>query len=363
MAQSPATHGERMDPLSIASDADDTATSLIIPSAPEASAVPRPSNIGTLWVEDEYNALEREQKPLWDASGEDAAREPRATAASEELSATAAEWLLKAHERVVDATLQRYLDTVAALSAYRRRAVGSKRWYLLGKVGLFLGDLAGFASAAIWLGEEIPLAASLAMSAATATIAAGLIGTEIRDIRTRKARAHALSEEVPETLDSFRHLFAVADDGERHIWQVVKVSLLTAGMIGVGIGTLRAAVDDPLVGLVFGAIALAVAGGSFLISYAGADQIADLIDHTRADYVRAESEHRRMAGDPSWRVRAKARADEASVRAEHGHRGRAAQDHVQALKHRVLRSNPQVAGHGPGTQAAGRAVRREEGQR
>lgn len=363
MSNSSNTNTSRLDPLVVAGDAEDVASGIIIPSVSEASAIPRPTEVDQLWVDDEYDELEREQEPLWDASGEEASRDPGTIAAREELSATTAEELLASHLRHVDDSSQRYLDTLSALARFRRRAHGSKPWYQFGKVGLFLGDVSGVAAAAILLGDEILLALLLALSAATATIAAGLIGTEVRDSRTRRARASAYGDDLPDDLVPFAHLFSEADSGEHRLWPVVKVSFATAAMIGLGIGTLRAVVDDPLVGIVFGGFALAVAGGSFLVSYAGADQVADLIDHAQADYKKADAEHRRMAADTSWKDHAAAKVNEASIRAEHAHRARAAQDHVRALKFRVLRINPHVAGHGRGAPAVGRTLRREEAPR
>jgi len=348
-----------LDPLVIAGNAEDVADQILLPQAPEASALPRPGQVDALWVEHEYDALGAEQRPLWEASAQEASRPSLQAAAGARLAADAAERLLGSHQMVVDAAQQRYLDTMAVLAAHRRRAEGTKVWYQLAKTGFLLGDLAGFASAALWLGEEIPIALALALSAAVATIAAGLVGVELRDVRGRRRR-HRPADDLTGPERQFAHLFTGDDQGASLLKRIIQVSLATAGMIGIGIGALRATVDDPVVGLVFGGIALAVAGGSFLVSYAGADEIADLIDHAHKDYVEANAAHRQMATDPVWQRHAAAQVDADNAIAEHAHRADAAQHHVKALKWRILRQNPHIAGHGPGTPAVGRTSRREE---
>ncbi len=141
--------------------------------------------------------------------------------------------------------------------------------------------------------------------------------------------------------------------------RVLLLSLATALTIGVGIGALRAAVDDPLVGLIFAGIALAVASGSFLVSYAGADEVADLIDLHQADYDTQQQHHLKLAADTDWQTWAEHSTEEASLREEFTARGDAATRQLQALKWRILRGNPGVAGHGPRPDdAIGRAPRK-----
>lgn len=352
------TEASRLDPLIIAGENDALADGLLLPQAPDASALARPGMVDKLWVEREYTELEAEQDPAWAAAGREAARVAQVSAAGQQLAAASARSVVEGDLLVLQAAREFLLDAQVALAPYRRRGYGSKIWYQLAKAGFVLGDLAGFASAAIWLGEEIPLAITLAVSAATATVAAGFIGAEVKDVRGREQRARPL-EELNERECRFPNLFTRPTSGGRVLGWVAKISAGTAGMIGLGIGTLRAVVDDPLVGIVFGGIALAVAGGSFLVSYAGADEVADLIDQTEHDYKKAYTRHLALASSPVWRQHARSLAEAESLLAEHELRGRAAGDHLRALKWRVLRQNPHVAGHGTAASSVGRITRTE----
>ncbi|MGO2140776.1 MAG: hypothetical protein ACTH30_10200 [Leucobacter sp.] len=228
----------------------------------------------------------------------------------------------------------------------------------MAKAALFIGDLAGFATAAIWLGELVYIALTLAASAATATVVAGLIGTEISDMHRRSLRERPLEELTPDEIP-FAHLFRPAPSKSQLIKRVLLVSVFTALMVSVGIGALRAAVDDPLVGLIFAGIAFAVAGGSFLVSFAGADEVADLIDLYRGDYVTQQKQHLELAGNRTWQQWAEGGEEATSVESEVTSRGRAAAEQMQALKWRILRNNPSHAGHGPRTDdSIGRTVRK-----
>jgi hypothetical protein len=325
------------------------------------SALAGPDSVDQLWVEQEYDELTQEQMRQWEASGEIASRPAQRSAAGLGMQADVDEWLTSTHAEVVQAAQDRLLRTLSALSAHRRRAKGMKVWYRLAKLCFVLGDAAGFASAAIWLGEAVEIALTLGVSAAVATVAAGLIGVEIRDHRDRQRR-HRPPDSLAEHELPFAHLFTKDDPGSGLLRRVVTISAMTTGMIGLGIGALRASVDDPLIGSIFAGIALAVAGGSFLVSYAGADVVGDLIDHAEADYAAAVRTHQRLSTANGSRERAEAMAEAASVTSEHAQRGQAAADHVRALKARILRQNPHVAGHGPSPSVVpvGRTVRKEQ---
>lgn len=348
---------ERLDPLVIAGEYETAAERIMLPHAEEATVAARPDAVSRLWVEDEYDELEAEQAPLWDATGTEHARPHLVTAARLRLGSAEVEQIVTEHRGVVDDARQRLLDTLQALAPYRRRAKGVKVWYQAAKAGFLLGDIAGFGTATIWLGELPVIAVTLATSAAVATVAAGLIGTEVSDHRARLLR-HRPADELTEKERLFPHLFTAEDRGYPVMKSVLLVSALTAALIGMGIATLRAVVDDPLVGLVFGGIALAVAGGSFLVSYAGADEAADHIDHAHADYAAAITRQLRLAGLPEWQQHAAAEAEADSILTEHTHRGQAARDHVRALKWGILRRNPSHAGHGPTNTVPATAVGR-----
>lgn len=351
-----------MDPLVISGEAEAVAEHLVIPRAEQAEVLVRPGSIGRLWVENEYDELELEQPDLWSAAGVSESRAQHTAAAQHRQAATEVAHIVSDHRSVVDDARQRLLHTCNALTAFRRRAKGTKRWYQAAKAGFLLGDVAGFGTAAIWLGEMPAIAIPLATSAAVATVAAGLLGVDVRDRELRRQRAHAVPD-LSDAQRAFPHLFtAVAAGGT--FKQMLMVAAATGGTVGVGIAALRSAVDDPFIGLIFGGIAMAVAGGSFLVSYAGADEVADVIEHAESDYARTISEHLRHSQHPVVAQFEGAKAEEDSILREHAARGAAAARRMRALKWGILRRNPSHAGHGvaPGRTApiGGQTPRREE---
>lgn len=352
-----------LDPLVVAADGEDDASRVMIQHAEQAQVLASPEGIRHLWVEDEYDELQVEQHYLWSASAEDASRAAQVGAAKLKPTAIEVECLVAANRTLVDDARTRMVRTTQVLAPFRRRAKGTKFWYQAGKAGLLCGDIAGFGTAAIWLGELPVIALTLATSAAVATIAAGLLGVDVRDREQRRQRQLAVSEPSGAQRE-FPQLFLEPTGGA--LKRMLAVGAGTAGMIGVGIAALRSAVDDPFVGIVFGGIALAVAGGSFLISYAGADEVADLLEHAEADYDRAQAKHLTLSAHLALRTVAEASAEADSIRSEHHIRGDAAEHRVQAFKWGILRRNPSHAGHGPGITrqpaVGGQTSRREEVQ-
>ena len=121
-------------------------------------------------------------------------------------------------------------------------------------------------------------------------------------------------------------------------------------LISLGIFGLRTAVEDPLAGMVYGALAAGVAIASFISSYAYADPAADAIDAAERAYAKAVKRQLALAGHPGRRSADAAAAMVASIREEHVARGVAAEVAHEGLKHRVLRRNPGIAGHSPAGQ-------------
>ncbi|WP_160175053.1 hypothetical protein [Microbacterium profundi] len=358
MATTPKTNTTPLDPLVVADDAEDAASRVTIPHAEQATVFARPDGIGHLWVEDEYDELQEEQHHLWSASADNTSRKVAIEAAKLRTTAAEAEALIAANRAVVDAARERAVRTTNVLAPFRRRAKGAKLWYQAGKAGLLCGDVAGFGTAAIWLGELPAIAIALASSAAIATIAAGLIGVDVRDREQRRQRQLAVPD-PSQAQQEFPHLFIEPSGGV--LRRMLMLAVVTASMIGVGIAALRSAVDDPFVGIVFGGIALAVAGGSFLVSYAGADEVADLLDHADADYNQTAQKHLTLSGHPALRSAAGAEAEAESITLEHSARGEAAERRVRSLKWGILRRNPSHAGHGPATaRIGGQTPRRED---
>lgn len=347
-----------LDPFQAAGDAATVAERVTLQPADSGGVLPRPKEVAHLWVEVEYDDLTSEQVALWESTAASETRRPSVAQAGLELQATELTHAVTGSRELLDQSRTRLQQTLTVLSLFRRRAVGSKPWYQLAKVLIFVGDMAGFAAAAMWLGEPPFIAVTLAASAAVATVVAGLVGTEYSDMRRRKLRERDLEALTPEERP-FAHLFTDTDSGAQIVKRVLLLSLVTALTVGVGIGALRGAVDDPLVGFIFAGVAFAVAGGSFLVSYAGADEVADLIDLHQADYDAQQQRHLKLAADTNWQAWAEHGAEEASLREEFTARGDAATRQVQALKWRILRSNPSVAGHGPRPDdAVGRAPRK-----
>lgn len=344
---------EKLPPTTLAtvSDVDSEAESIMLPPLSEVSAAPAPTSIDHYWHEPEYRNKAGEQANLWDAEGEAAARGDRVEAAGTRLAAETDEATVGDHSTLLTTTLKIHIQTLTALSPFRRRATKARLWHYLAKGAFLLGDLAGIATAAIWMGEIPAIAIIMAVSAAAATVTAGLSGTEVRDVRDRKRRSR-LRDDLPEALLPFAHHF---DDGDKG-WPLAKAVVFASATIGVIIAVaifgLRSSIEGGLSGLVYGGIALAIAAASFVEQYCYTDAIADQIDATRADYVRARKDHVDLARSASWKKYAEHAAEAESIQNEHALRGKAAGDHLEALSHAIKRRNPAVAGHGPAAQAS-----------
>lgn len=343
-----------------AAEAEARAEQINLPRIDEAAAVARPASIGTTYAELENEALEDEQPEAFEAAGIEASRARSVEAAGLGLSATAAAQILDGHTSILEASQQRLLDTFAALAPFRRRPVKTTRWHYAAKGAFLLGDVAGIASAAIMLGEIPGIALVMAISAAAATVAAGLSGTEVRDVRSRARRASAAGG-LSEQQMPFAHLFKAPDDGWPYVKALCWVSMSVAATIACAIFALRASVDDPLVGAVFGGIAAAIAAASWIESYMYADEAADLITHAEADYQRELDRHQTLAGSAAWKGREEALTEADSLIREYAQRGEAARHHLRSLRYGILRRNPQVVGHGPAAEATATHVTTRRG--
>ncbi len=186
-----------IDPFQVAGDAAATAERITLPMAETAAAVPRPKEVPQLWVETEYDELTSEQTALWESTTASETRKSGMARAGLELRATELTHAVTGSRELLDQARTRLQQALAVLASFRRRAVGSRRWYQLAKAFIFVGDLAGFATAAIWLGEPVFVAITLAASAAAATVVAGLVGTEYSDMRRRKLRERTPEELTP----------------------------------------------------------------------------------------------------------------------------------------------------------------------
>lgn len=332
-----------------AAEAEARAEQVNLPRIDEAAAIARPSSIGETYSELENQALEDEQPEQFAAAGIEAGRASSIQAAGLALSAKTAAEILSGHAAILAASERRLLDTDAALAPFRRRPPKAERWHYAAKFAFLLGDVTGISSAAIMLGEVPGIAVVMAISAAAATVAAGLSGTEVRDVRNRERRARS-ADLLTEQQRPFAHLFETPDHGWPFARALCWISASVAATIGCAIFALRATVDDPLVGVVFGGIAASIAAASWVESYMYADDIADLIAHAESDYQRVAERHQSLAGAAPWKHREEALAETDSITREHDKRGVAARLHLRSLRYGILRRNPQVVGHGPASE-------------
>jgi hypothetical protein len=348
---------KNLSPSDVAASQEAVAEQISLQRVDDAGAVVRPAGVGPTWVEHEYDQLEAEQEPLWAASGTEESRDSVVEAAGLSPAASAAERMSTGHVAVLQAAETRLIDTSEALTPFRRRPAKSKIWHYGAKGAFLTGDIAGIAGASIMMGEIPALAFTMALSAATATVVAGLTGTEVRDLRSSVRRQREV-ESLTEKQVPFQHLFTGVDDGKKYVRALIGVSVCVGGIIGASIYALRYSIEGPLVGLVYGGIAAAIAAASFIESYMYADEIADQIDNARNDYDKELARHTRLAASTPWKQHAERAAEATSVQSEHTSRGKAAQDRLRALKFGILRRNPGVVGHGDAGETVGRTTRK-----
>lgn len=342
-----------------AADQTQIAEQVTLQRVDEAAAVPHPENVSGTWVEDEYGELEVEQGPLWVASGIEASRPAEVEAAGLGLAADAADRIVAGHAPVLEAAAIRFADTTEALSPFRRRPPGGKLLHYAAKGALLTGDMIGVTVMGINIGDYPLLAGLMSVSAATAAVISGLVGAEVRDLRSSQRRRRDV-DTLTEKQRPFQHLFTGVDDGVKIVKIVCGVAAGTALTIAAGIFAGRAELEGLLIGLIYGGIATAVAGASFLESYMYADEIADQIDNASTAYEKELARHERLAQSVAWRTSREKATEAASLVREHEQRGQAAGHRVRALKWGILRRNPGVVGHGPGVTppgAVGRTTR------
>lgn len=326
----------------------------------EAAAVAKPGNISGTWVEQEYDDLETEQGPSWAAAGIETARSVEVEAAGLQPAADAAERIVTVHSLVLETAATRYVDTQEALAPFRRRTGGKLIHYAV-KGALVLGDAVGVTLLGINIGDYPVLAGLMSVSAATAAVTAGLVGAEYRVLQAADRRA-CDPDTLTEKQKPFRYLLSGAKFGRSILKLVTGISVTAAALIAVAIFAGRAEIEGGLVGALYGGIALAVAGASFIESFMYADEIADVIDGSAKAYDAEIARHERLAASSPWRTQLERRAEADSVIDEHIQRGEAAGHRVRATKWGILRRNPGVAGHGPSTGVPGPVGRTDRTQ-
>ncbi|HEU5156146.1 MAG TPA: hypothetical protein VFU43_04060 [Streptosporangiaceae bacterium] len=330
----------------------------------EAGALPRPSGLTSLYTEEEYGALAAEQDHLWSAEGERQARPHHLRTRGSDVPAQAVRFLLGESEKAVRAAYEDYFHAVRVLGPYVRREPWAKLRYALVWPILALGDASGVLSAAIALGDVPWVAAGQALSAGLAGACSGLVGAEIRHAQSARMRRRE-AKQLTADQRRFERLFATADHGLGVVKLVGLVSIAIAALLTVAVFALRSPVEGSAAGLAFAFLMSATALGSAVLGYYAADEVADLL-HTYAKRVaRIEKHHRTLAKDKALRVHTTAEAAARSLQAEYQLRGQAADNRIESLAFRILRRNPQVAGHGypagEPTGIVGRRPRRKGG--
>ncbi|MER6121384.1 hypothetical protein ABT173_01525 [Streptomyces sp. NPDC001795] len=204
------------------------------------------------------------------------------------------------------------------------------------------GDAAGIAGASVSFGESVWLAVALALAVGIAAITTGCAGALVKHAKEARRREKAT---LTDAEAGFADMFSGADDG----WPVRCVLLGCLGtvlLIGIGIGTLRMIADGDAAGLVYGALSVAIATGSWWNSYTHADEVADKLDHLEAVVRRDVRALKKVSrGGPAAR-QAHAESAAASHRETSEYRGLAAQEYMAAAAARNRAANPQIVGHG-----------------
>lgn len=321
------------------------ADAVSLPRLDEVGGHPRPTSFGVTYVEKEYETLADEQELSWPAEGEHAARRHQVQARGLDIAVATTKVLMAETEKEVKAAHTAYQHAAQVLIPYVRREPFTKLRYWLCWPLLILCDMAGVWSAAVVLGDIPAIAFWQALGSGLAAGCAGLVGSELKDLRL--ARARRLD---PDSLSSdelrYRRLFTGTDGGIGIVKLIALLSLMVVGFITVGIFALRSEIEGDMSGLTFSLLAAATAIGSGLLGYSAADEVADLLDTAAKRVRRAEKRYRALAGSKPPKTQAEAVEAARSIQAEYKLRGEAAAKRVESLGWRVQRLNPQVLGHG-----------------
>lgn len=322
----------------------------------EAHSVARPATVPTTYVEQEYDELAIEQLREHAAVGEEEATKPAVGAAGAALVRQVRQDRITINAPLVVASRDRYQHVLERLGPFSKRKNGSRWGYLLCLVLLLLGDVAGLGGAAIAYGEVPALAIMQAISASVATVVAGMIGAEFKYLKMARERRPE-DGTLPEELEPYRALLLGPLASRSYVVVASLISLLVAVFIALGIFALRGSVEGHISGMVFGALAIGIACGSWVNSFRYADAVADKIESARQDYQREL--RTQQAAVHLWLTSRAERATERArlIRERHRLHGEAAAAKIKALKFEALRQSPDVVGHGIGTGDIGRKPR------
>lgn len=321
------------------------ADAISLPRLDEVGGHPRPASVGTSYAEQEFHARADEQELSWPAQGEVAARPFHVQARGLGPTTAATEFLLAQRETEVREAHAEYQRATQVLGPYvRRESAGKLRYWICWPV-LWFGDTAGVWSAAIVNGDVPYVAFGQALSAGLAAACAGLVGSELKDIRMAKARQRD-PDSLAKEEQRYRRFFVPSNGGFGITKLIGFLSLVVTALVAVGVFALRSSIEGNAAGLTFGLLAAATAVASGLLGYAAADEVADLLGTLRKRVLRAEARYLKLAASAPPRRRAEAEETARSIQAEYKLRGQAAAKVMESLAWRVQRRNPQVFGHG-----------------
>jgi hypothetical protein len=333
-------------------EAIDQANDLLLPPIDVVSAVPRPDSVAKTWPEFELEERETEQSERSRAHEHDEA--------AERAGAVAAAKHLSRADAVIFSTKQEQFNKLATIftlcieqvAPLAERSLTASRVFIAGNVALFAGHAADLSAALIYHGSPIGLALMQASAAAVSTVAAGGVGKQLRS-RQKRQRYEA---SVSGIKFNFPALTTVAPEADRTT-TVGIISMLTAASVSIGIAGLWRALEGTETGLLYGALSLALAGGSFLLNWHHADPAADLLELQAQLNRRAERELARAATSPEGARSAELEAISRELESAGTARTNAIGAWMRALKYRMLSNNGAIVGHGVPPERIGRTPR------
>jgi hypothetical protein len=176
-----------------------------------------------------------------------------------------------------------------------------------------------------------------------AAVTAGLVGADVKTVHVAKA----IQSGAPEDEESGRFgLLGVPATDPATYGLVLRLAAAVSAALVLGIFALRMTIEGLTGGLVFAGLSFAIAGASFINAWAHANPAADLLDAYRTAHETAKAEYQALGAHPVLATEAGTTAEAALIETEHEIRGRAAEQHVEALKWSIMRRHPEIFGHG-----------------
>ncbi len=311
----------------------------------EAAAVGRPAEIDSFYVEEEIQHRADEQPHQWKADGTLASRDAVSTVGDLDKPVSDLEPVIDGQEEVTEAARTDLVATRQAVGNHVRRAPKAAKLFYARLVTIFLGDIAGVASATILFGLIPWLAFLQAIAIGGAAVTAGTAGAEFKDLQLARNRQKA-PEDLTDEERPFAHLFTGPKKAESFTKLGLAVAFTVVLLIFGGVFALQAATDSTLAGILFGCLGAAVGLASFINYWTYTDDIADLIDVKEAVYESELARQKTLNETPIRLQFGRASAEAKSIQDEHDQRGEAARLHILALGKKALRNNPGVVGHG-----------------